>query len=182
MDRLPELEPDQMNEAQRRIYGDITSGPRGKIRGPFPWLLRSPGLADRAQKLGAYLRFDSSLPGNQRELAILVVARFWRAQFEWYAHAPLARNEGVADAVIDALADNRRPDFTDTAEAAIYGFCTGMLNDHEVDDATYGAAFEALGEEGLLDVIGIMGYYSLLAMIMDTFNVPIPDDASPLQP
>lgn len=176
MDRLPELTPDQMNEAQRRINDEIQSGPRGGIRGPFPWLLRSPGLADKAQKIGSYIRYESALPGNQRELAILVTARFWRAQYEWYAHAPIAAKDGVDPAVIAAIQDNRRPDFTDPGEATIYDFSTEMLQNHEVDDATYAAALELLGDEQLLDLIGLLGYYSMLAMIMRTFDIPVPGE------
>ncbi len=175
MDRLPELTAEDMNDAQRRILADIQSS-RGGIRGPFPWLLRSPGMANIAQQLGAYLRYDSPLPGNLRELAILVVARFWAAQYEWHAHAPIAEREGVDPAVIEAIRKNRRPDFGDPGEKNLYDFCVGTLENHRVDDATYGAMLDLVGDEQLLDVIAILGYYSLLAIIMGTFNVPVPGD------
>jgi 4-carboxymuconolactone decarboxylase len=175
MDRLPELGPDDMNEAQKRILADIQSS-RGGIRGPFPWLLRSPGLANIAQQVGAYLRYDSPLPGNLRELAILVVARFWAAQYEWHAHAPIAEREGVDPAVVEAIRNDTRPDFANSGEEIVYNFCVGTLENHRVDDATYGAMLDLVGDEQLLDVIGILGYYSLLAIIMGTFDVPVPGE------
>jgi 4-carboxymuconolactone decarboxylase len=175
MDRLPELAAEDMNDAQQRIFADIQSS-RGGIRGPFPWLLRSPGLANIAQQVGAYLRYDSPLPGNLRELAILVVARFWAAQYEWHAHAPIAEREGVDPAIVEAIRENRRPDFTNPGEEITYNFCVGTLETHRVDDATYGAMLDLVGDEQLLDVIGILGYYSMLAIIMGTFDVPVPGD------
>jgi 4-carboxymuconolactone decarboxylase len=133
-------------------------------------------MANIAQQLGAYLRYDSPLPGNLRELAILVVARFWAAQYEWHAHAPIAEREGVDPAVIEAIQENRRPDFTNSGEGVLYDFCIGTLENHRVDDATYGAMLDLVGDEQLLDVIAILGYYSLLAIIMGTFDVPVPGD------
>jgi 4-carboxymuconolactone decarboxylase len=181
MSRLPELTPDNMTEAQRLVAEQIASGPRGSVRGPFPWLLRSPGIAAHVQRLGAYIRYESALPGNLRELAILVTARFWRAQYEWFAHKPLALEEGVAEAVVDAMAESRRPEFSDDAEALVYDFCTAMLETHEVSDAAYEAALAGLGEEGLVDLISLLGYYSLLAMVMATFQIPVPGGEVPLK-
>ncbi len=181
MSRLPELTPETMTEAQARVAEEIASGPRGGVRGPFPWLLRSPGIAAHVQRLGAYIRYESALPGNLRELAILITARFWRAQYEWHAHQPLALKEGVDEAVIAALQHRRRPEFTDDAEAAVYDFCTAMLESHEVSDTAYEAALARLGEERLVDLIGLMGYYSLLAMVMATFQIPVPGGEAPLK-
>jgi 4-carboxymuconolactone decarboxylase len=175
MARLPELLEAEMNDAQRAIFADIQST-RGGIRGPFPWLLRSPGLADCAQRVGAYLRYESKLPGNLRELAILLVARFWTAQYEWHAHAPIAAREGLDAGVIEAIRQGRRPDFTDPGERAVHEFCLATLEKHRADDATYDAVLELVGDEQLLDIIGILGYYSMLAMIMGTFDVPVPGE------
>lgn len=180
MSRLPELKPEDWTEAQRRVAEEIASGPRGSVRGPFPWLLRSPGIAGHVQRLGAYIRYESALPGNLRELAILIVARFWRAQYEWHAHKPLALKEGVDEAVVDAIAEHRRPDFADPAEAAVYDFCTATLSQHEASDAVYDAVFDRLGEEGLVDLVSLLGYYGLLAMMMRTFDIPVPGGEVPL--
>ena len=181
MSRLPELTPENMTEAQRQLAEEIASGPRGSVRGPFPWLLRSPGMAAHVQRLGAYIRYESALPGNLRELAILVTARFWRAQYEWYAHKPIALKEGVDEAVVDTLEQRRRPQFTDDAEAAVFDFCTEILVSHEASDETYQAALDRLGEEQLVDLVSLMGYYSLLAMVMTTFEIPAPGGEVPLK-
>ena len=181
MDRLPGLTTDDMSDAQRRVHDDIVAGPRGSVRGPFPWLLRSAGLADKVQNLGAHIRYESKLPANLRELAILTTSRFWRAQYEWYAHAPLAEQAGVSRDVIAAIQENRRPDFGDAAEATVYDFCTAMLGNHAVDNASYAAALEALGDEQLVDLVGLMGHYSLLAMLMATFDIPVPGGEMPLK-
>ena len=181
MSRLPELTPETMTEAQRRVAEEIASGPRGGVRGPFPWLLRSPGIAGQVQRLGAYIRYQSALPGNLRELAILITARFWRAQYEWHAHKPLALKEGVDEAVVEAIARRRRPQFADRAESAVFDFCTAILVSHEAADETYQAALDRLGEEQLVDLVGLMGYYSLLAMVMATFQIPVPGGEMPLE-
>ena len=181
MDRLPELTLENMNEAQRKLAEEIASGPRGSVRGPFPWLLRSPGMAEHVQRVGAYIRYESALPGNLRELAILVTSRFWRAQYEWYAHKPIALKEGVDEAVVDAIAEHRSPQFTDPAEAAVYEFGTAVLNTHEVPDAVYQTTLDQLGEEQLVDLVSLLGYYSLLAMLMATFEIPVPGGEVPLK-
>ncbi len=181
MSRLPELTPDNMTEAQRLVAEQIALGPRGSVRGPFPWLLRSPGIAEHVQQLGAYIRYESALPGNLRELAILVTARFWRAQYEWYAHKPLALKEGVDEAVVEALEQRRRPQFADVAEAAVFDFCSDVLVSHEASDEAYQSALDRLGEEQLIDLVSLMGYYSLLAMVMATFEIPVPGGEVPLE-
>ena len=181
MSRLPELTPENMSDAQRHVAEQIASGPRGSVRGPFPWLLRSPGIAGHVQRLGAYIRYESALPGNLRELAILITARFWRAQYEWYAHKPLALKEGVDEAVVDTLEQRRRPQFADDAEAAVFDFCTAMLETHVASDEVYQSALDRLGEEQLVDLVSLMGYYSLLAMVMATFEIPVPGGEAPLK-
>lgn len=180
MSRLAELRPQDMSAAQRRVHDDIVNGPRGGIRGPFNALLRSPGVADHAQKLGAFIRYESSLPGKLRELAILVTARHWTAQYEWYAHAKIAREEGIADRVIEAIADRREPEFADDAERTVHRFCTEALQHREVGDETYAAAMTLLGEAGVVELVGLMGYYCLVALTLNTFRVPLPADAKPL--
>ncbi len=181
MSRLPELTPENMSDAQRRVAEEIASGPRGSVRGPFPWLLRSPGIAGPVQRLGAYIRYESALPGNLRELAILITARLWRAQYEWHAHKPLALDAGVGEAVVEAIEQRRRPEFDDDAEAAVHDFCSAILEAHEASDEAYQAVLDHLGEEQLVDLISLMGYYSLLAMIMNSFQIPVPGGELPLK-
>lgn len=180
MSRLSDLDPQDMTAAQRRVYDDITAGPRGGIRGPFNALLRCPGIADHAQKLGAFIRYESSLPGKLRELAILVTARHWTAQYEWYAHAKIAREEGLDDRIIEAIANRTTPEFGDDAERTVHAFCTEALKCPEVSDGTYATALELLGETGVVELVGLMGYYCLVALTLNTFRVPLPADAKPL--
>jgi 4-carboxymuconolactone decarboxylase len=175
--RYPELRPEQLTEAQQRVYQSIAGGPRGGVRGPFNALLRSPELADRVQKVGEYLRFNSSLPARLNELAILVNARFWGSKYEWYAHRPLAEKGGLASAIADDLARNRRPANMQADEAVVYDFCTALHTTHAVDDALFERAVAALGERGVIDLIGVSGYYTLVSMVLNVAEVPLPAGA-----
>ena len=178
MPRLPELELDALDDEQRRIADEITGGPRGGLSGPFrPWL-NSPVLADRAQKLGAYVRYDTSLPPRLSELAILFTARHWTAQFEWYAHAPMARTGGLPDDVIDAIQRGDRPDFAADDEAAVYDFCVELYETSRVSDPTYARVVKHLGTRGAVDLVGILGYYALVSMTLNVFEVTVPDGES----
>ncbi len=176
--RYPELRPEQMTEAQRRVYQSIAGGPRGGVRGPFNALLRSPELADRVQKVGEYLRFNTSLPARLNELAILVNARFWGSQYEWYAHRPLAEKAGLAPAIADDLARNRRPADMQADETVVYEFCTALHTTHTVDDASFERAVATLGERGVMDLIGVTGYYTLVSMVLNVAEVPLPAGAA----
>ena len=113
MSRLPKIDDNDLTPEQRRVADEIASGPRGEIRGPFIPLLHNPAATDAVQRMGAFLRFSGTLPGDLRELAILVVARHWTAQYEWFAHHRIALEEGLAPAICDAIADGRRPNFED---------------------------------------------------------------------
>lgn len=180
MSRITELTPDAMTAEQRRAYDEIVSGPRGGIRGPFNAFLRSPGMCDHAQRLGAFIRYESLLAGKLRELAICITARHWTAQYEWYAHSKIARDEGLADSIIDAIAEKRVPDFSEPAEKTIYDFCTESLQTSQVSDAAYAAAIDLLGEQGVVELVGLMGYYCMVALTLNTFQVPLPEGAKPL--
>jgi 4-carboxymuconolactone decarboxylase len=164
-----------MNDAQARIASEIAAGPRGGLRGPFPAWLRSPKLADRGQKLGEFIRFNTSFPPTLSELAILITARHWTAQYEWYAHARIAREAGIDAAVIEAIAKRERPPL-DTEEAEIvYDFCTENYATHRVGDALYARAVGAFGEKGVAELVGIMGYYTLVAMTLNVFELSVPE-------
>jgi 4-carboxymuconolactone decarboxylase len=181
--RFEPLTPEEMTPEQRQVAEAIVAGPRGGMRGPFDALLRSPLLAERAQKLGEYVRFHSSLPRPLNELAILVTARHWTAQYEWYAHARLAAEAGLAPALIAAIADGQRPAAMAADQTIVYDFCTELLERHAVRDATFAAAREAFGERGIVDLIGASGYYGLVSMVLNVARHPLPDGvAPPLRP
>ena len=181
--RLPPLPESEMSEAQRRVRAEIAAGPRGGVRGPFDALLRSPGLADRMQKLGAYVRFESSLPARLAELAILVTARHWGAQYEWYAHRRLAEQAGLAPDTADAIAEGRRPAALDPDEAAVVDFCRELHETKHVSDSAWAAALERFGERGVIDLIGTCGYYGAVSMVLNAARAPMPEGiAPPLRP
>lgn len=171
--------PAQLDAAQRKAYDDIVAGPRGEVVGPLGVWLWRPELADRAQRLGAYARYGSSLPPVLSELAILVVARTWGSEFEWLVHKPIALAAGVPADAVEAIRTGRTPLLEDPAQSAVYAFCAALLSDHHVDDALYADAVLALGETGVVDLVGILGYYSLISMTINAFRVPPPEGAQP---
>ncbi|HEX2650257.1 MAG TPA: carboxymuconolactone decarboxylase family protein [Burkholderiales bacterium] len=163
-----------MNDAQRAAYRGIVSGPRGGARGPFNALLRSPELADAAQKVGAYIRFKTSLPQPLNELAILVTARYWTAQFEWYAHAQLAEKAGLGKGLISSIEKNLRPAGMTKEETAIYDFAKELHEKKQVSDAAFDAVKNLFGEKGVIDLVGACGYYTLVSMILNVERHPLP--------
>ena len=173
--RFRTLAEGELDEAQKKVYRAIAGGPRGSVRGPFNALLRSPELADRAQKLGEYLRFESSLPRRLNELAILVTARHWRARFEWYAHAKLAAQAGLAAEVISEMALGRRPARMTDEERAIYDFCVELHENRQVSDPAFQAVLERFGERGVADLLGVSGYYTLVSMVLNVDRYPVPE-------
>jgi 4-carboxymuconolactone decarboxylase len=177
MGRLSALDAGALTAEQRAIYQDILKTRKGNIAGPFaPWL-HSPVLADRAQKLGAFCRFESTLAPRLSELAILVTAKQWRANVEWLIHAPIAAAEGLSVAVIDALQAGRRPSFEHQDEALVYELSVELYASKRVRDSTYDKAVELLGETGVVDLVGILGYYALVAMTLNVFEVDLPENS-----
>jgi 4-carboxymuconolactone decarboxylase len=171
-----------MTEAQRRVRDAVLAGKRGRMVPPVEVWLRSPGLAERAQSLGEYCRFETALPPRLAEIAILVSARHWRAQFEWWAHARLARDAGIDEAVIEAIRTRREPPLADAQSRLVYRFARALLADGRVDDALFAEAQRLLGERGVVDLVGIVGYYALVSMTLNAFEVPTPDGTAPLDP
>lgn len=171
-----------MTDAQRAAADELASGPRGAVFGPFVPALRSPELMARLQRLGEYLRFDCALGSRLTEFTILLTARAWTQQFEWGYHAPLAAEQGVAQTTIDAIADGRRPDGLDRRESAVYDLFTELQATRSVSDPTYARAVAALGEPGVVDLVGVIGYYSTLAMLMNVARTPPPEDRPALAP
>lgn len=179
MSRLPELDPETMSPEQRQVYDDIVSGPRGKVQGPFNSWLRSPELCGHTQRLGVFCRFNSSLPPRLSELAILTVARHTTCQVEWYLHEPIAREAGVSDKVIGALKARRTPELPNEDEGAVYAAANDLLETHRISDNAYADALKHLGERGVVDLVGIVGYYILVAMTLNGFEVAVPDGGDP---
>jgi 4-carboxymuconolactone decarboxylase len=176
--RLPKLTPEQFTPRQREI-SDRISGKRGQTRGPFLVWLHSPELCDRVEALGAYARFESSLDPRLRELILLVAARHFDAQYSWNAHIDKAVDAGVSREPLEAIAAGRDPDFSDAEEQAMYAFCTEVLREHFVSDETFARAHELFGSQRLVDAIGSLGNFSMLAMCLNAFQVDLQPDRTP---
>ena len=174
IDRMPPLQPAQMNDAQKRAAAVLTAGPRKGVFGPFIPLMRSPELMDRMQRVGEYLRFNNTIPGKLNEFAILVTARHVMNQFEWVVHHPLAIKAGVASATVDALGQGRRPTGMPQDEALIHDFCTELLSTSYVSDATYARALAMFGEQGIVDLVGTVGYFVAICLVMNAAQTPPP--------
>ena len=174
MSRLQRLTPDTMTPEQRRVHDMIASGPRGRVEGPLLAWLQSPGLAERAQELGAFCRYGTRLSPRLSELAILVTAEHWRAQYEWYAHAPIAAKAGHTAENIEALRTGRQPSFKEEDERIVYDYARELLRNRFVSDATAARAHKAFGDGGVVDLVGILGYYGLISMTINAFQVPLP--------
>ena len=184
MERLPPLPPEKMSAAQRKAADELAAGPRGGVKGPFVPLLRCPELMDRLQKVGEYLRFRSSLEPRVGEFIMLIVAREWTQQYEWCVHAPLGRKAGLAEALIAALAERRRPSGMREDEEIVYDFCGELLRTRGVSDTTYRRAAEKFGEAGVIDILAVAGYFTTVSMVMNVAHTPPPEDAgvAPLLP
>ncbi len=172
MTRVPELQSGEMSAEQKRISDEISAGPRGAVVGPLAVWLHRPGLADTAQKLGQYCRYDSSLPPRLSELAILTTGRIWDAAFEWDSHVGPARKAGLSEDIIRALAEDREPVFENDDESAVYRVTRTLNFERAIPNDLYMEAEGLLGKDGLVDLIGVLGYYSLISMTIKAFEVP----------
>jgi len=181
-ERFPALTPDRMTPAQRKVAEAIVAGPRKGLGGPFNTWLRSPELADRLQRVGEHLRFHSSVPPRLNEFAILLTARAWDADYEWSAHYPLALKAGLKQAIADDVAAGKRPAGMAADEAAVYDFVGELRATHRVSDPTYAAAKAVLGEQGIVDLVALCGYYDLVSMTLNTAQVAAPADGPKLPP
>ena len=179
MSRLPRLERSEMTPEQARAYDEIASGPRGRVAGPLAVWVRIPELADHAQRVGAYCRFGTTLPGDLREFTILIAGGHYRAQFEWWAHEQLALKEGLDPAIIAAVKDGRRPEGASPEVGAIYDFCSELLANNRISDKTYETARALFGDDQLIQITSIIGYYALVAVTLNAFAIPLPDGAEP---
>lgn len=180
-DRLGPMAEDDMNEAQRAAAQAVVDGPRGAVYGPFVPLLRSPELMDCAQRMGEYLRYRSAIGTRLSELAILLTARQWNQQVEWAIHVPIALRTGIGEDVVAAVARRQRPQAMLVDEGVVHDFCIELHEQKKVSDATYAQALALFGEQGVVDLMGINGYYTLLAMVMNGAQTSVPpSDVAPL--
>jgi len=175
VERMPPLAAAQMTDAQRAAAAELAAGPRGGVKGPFIALLRSPELMQRLQKVGEYLRYGSSLEPRVSELLMLIVARQWTQQFEWSVHVPLALRAGVSTDTVAAIADGRRPAAMAADEALAYDFADELLRNRGVSDATYAAAAARFGEHGVIDMLGVLGYFITVSMVLNVARTPAPE-------
>ena len=178
-ERMPRIPPGKMTEAQKKAAAELAAGPRGELRGPFIALLRSPGLMSPVQKVGEYLRFHCPLERRVTELATLIAARFWTQQYEWQAHREHALKAGLDPAIADAIAEGRRPKGMKPDEELVYELLTETLHNKCVSDATYARAVAKFGEAGVVDLVGLTGYYLMLAMIMNMARTALPPGKEP---
>ena len=193
MSRLPERNRDELDEVERALFDAIAGGkrssrqgssamltPGGGLRGPFNALLYAPHVGDPAQRLGERLRFDGQLPPRQREIAVLCVAACWQAEFEWWAHSRIARECGVSEAVIDAIRRRQVPALDDPGERLVHDYARALLDEKRVSEPLYQAAVTELGESALVELVLLLGYYSLVSMLLVSFNVPLPEGETPV--
>ena len=180
--RFPNIAPGTMTPEQRTIADAIAGGPRGGLRGPFLPLLYNPSLMQKLADLGEHLRFKTKFPPALLEFAIIMTARKWTAQYEWYAHRELAMKAGLAPAIADAIAERKRPSGMKDDEAAVYDFCFELHEKKSVGDAAYASALKLFGEQGVIDLIGASGYYTMVSMILNVDRHPLPEGVTPLAP
>ncbi len=170
MSRLPNLDPAKMSPEQKKVHDAVIAGPRGKIVGPIKVWLANPGLAEHAQALGAYCRYNTSLPPRLSELAICITGAFWKANYEWFAHAPLAMKAGIDGAALEAIRTGGKPKFDKSDEQLIYDFVSELVTAKRVSNATFERAKTEINETGVIDLVGIVGYYSLVSVTLNTSN------------
>ena len=175
MTRLLPPSEDALSDEQRRVFEMIASGPRGKVRGPLAIWLHRPELAQAAQALGAYCRYGSLLESRLSELVILTMATLWKSEFEWWAHKPIALKAGLSPDIVDALQHGAQPEFGDAEERIVHGVVVELTEQRQLSDTTYKEAQEILGADRLVDLIGVCGYYTLISMTINAFEVPLPD-------
>ena len=187
--RFKLLQPERLSDAQKQLASNIRSGPRAGVAGsaannvvlgsPFNVFLRSPEVGEPLQQVGSYIRFKSSLGAKLNEFAILITARHWGAQYEWHAHPRLALQAGLSPSIADDVAQNRKPQCMSADEEAIYNFSHELHTQKQVSDATYKAVLDRFGEQGVMDLIAVNGYYSLVSFLLNVDKTPLPSGVVP---
>jgi 4-carboxymuconolactone decarboxylase len=178
VNRPPFLDEARLAPEQQSVFDRIRSGPRGRVEGPLRVWLQSPAFADHAQALGSFCRYGAQLSPRLSELAILIVGAHWRSGFEWHVHAPIAAREGVSAEAIEAIRSGQPPQFTREDEQAVYAFSTELLNTRQVSDLIYARSVAAFGIPATVELVGILGYYTMISMTINAFHVPVPNGAS----
>ena len=176
--RIPDLSPADMTERQKALF-DAIAGPRGGVvRGPFAIWLRHPDLVEKANDFGNLLREGTSVAAHLSELAILVTARFWNARYEWFAHAGTAAKVGIDPAVIEAIRTNGTPAFDDPEQEIVYALSRELYETKFIADETYGRALEVLGQDRVIDLVAVVGFYTMVALTLNAFHAPLPEGAA----
>jgi 4-carboxymuconolactone decarboxylase len=178
-DRFKPLTYDEMTPEQKTMVDHLLTGERGGLGGPFNVLLRSPEMGDLGQQLGARMRFHNAIPPKARETVIITTARFWGSQYEWTAHKRAALQAGVSSEIVNAIAEGRRPSGMDPDTAAAYNFIAELLKIKQVSDATFQAAKERFGERGVVDIIGLSGWYTIVSMALNVDRYPLANGQQP---
>jgi 4-carboxymuconolactone decarboxylase len=173
--RVRDLRPEEMTSEQRLVADDAAAGPRGRLPAPLRAWLHSPELGRRAQRLGEFVRYDTTLGAQASELAILVTARFWTSHYEWFAHKPIALKAGLDPAVIEAIVERRDPPLDDPKLRAVYAYARALHETHLVPEPVHAAAIAALGEQGVVELVGLLGYYTLVTMTLNAFQIGPPE-------
>jgi len=181
-DRLPAIPAAQLTPAQQQAVADFRGARNVELTGPFIPLLRSPELMTRTRGLGDYLRYKSRLEPRHSEFVILMAARSWSQQYEWAVHYPIAIKAGVTVETAAAIAERRRPPRLTAEETVLYDFCQELMRTQQVSDAAYARMVATFGEQGVVDTVGIVGYYTMLAMVLNTARTPAPANGAPRLP
>jgi 4-carboxymuconolactone decarboxylase len=176
-ERLPILTAEKLTTEQQALAAAIGSGPRGgfTMGGPFAVYLHAPAFGQLAQQLGAHVRYGTSVPPRLSEFAILCTAHYWKAQYEWHAHEPIAERQGVKAATIRALKAGRTPTTAPRDELAIYAFVKELYATRRVSQPVFARVHKLLGDAGTVELIGILGYYAMVAMTLNVFRMPVPE-------
>jgi 4-carboxymuconolactone decarboxylase len=181
-DRMPPIPADKLTEAQKKVVKEFAEGRGYEVRGPFTPLLRSPDLMTRAVGMSDYVRFKSVIAPRVAELVILVVAREWTQQYEWAAHYRNALKEGLKREIADAIGESRRPDAMAEDEGIAYDFATEILRSKRISDTTWGRAVAKFGDQGVVDLLGTVGYFNFLSIVMNGARTPLNDGSPGLLP
>lgn len=171
MSRLSPPTPPNLTKAQQEVHDAISSGPRGAVVGPLGVWLWRPELAQRAQTLGQYCRYDSCLPKRLSELAILITGRYWGAEFEWQHHKPIALDAGLDKDIVEAIRKEETPSFTNEDEQCVYDLAMSLYHTRRIPDETYQSAIKILGQDAVVDLVGVLGYYAFISMTINVFEV-----------
>jgi len=180
--RIPLPRQDELDASQRQVYDEIKAGRRGAVLDLFMMLMHSPKLADRAQRLGVFLRYETSLPSRLSELAVLITAKHWNASYEWHFHENEARAGGLAENIIEAIRSGDALKFINADEAAVHAYTRELLSNRHASDETYETALKFFGKAGMVELTCLIGYYCMIAMTLNEHGVPLPEGTEPALP